>query len=66
MLIYSLNTHAVGLNQYVLNVLNLYNNYLSSLLWFKLTYVLGKEGIAYFVMVVYRNMIQMHSRQRYM
>ena len=58
MLNYLLNRHTLGLNQYVLNILNLYNKYLNSFLWFKLMYVLGKESIAYFVMIVYRIIIQ--------
>lgn len=58
MLNYSLNRHTLGLNQYVLNILNLYNKYLNSFLWFKLMYVLGKESITYFVMIVYRIIIQ--------
>ena len=58
MLNYSLNRHTLGLNQYVLNILNLYNKYLNSLLWFKMMYVLEKESIAHFVMIVYRTIIQ--------
>ena len=58
MLNYLLNRHTLGLNQYVLNILNLYNKYLNSFLWFKLMYVLGKESITYFVMIVYRIIIQ--------
>ena len=58
MLNYSLNRHTLGLNQYVRNILNLYNKYLNSLLWFKMMYILGKESIAYFVMIVYRTIIQ--------
>ena len=58
MLNYSLSRHTLGLNQYVLNILNLYNKYLNCLLWFKMMYVLEKESIACFVMIVYRTIIQ--------
>ena len=58
MLNYSLNRHTLGLNQYVLNILNLYNKYLNCLLWCKMMYVLEKESIACFVMIVYRTIIQ--------